>query len=96
MKKIYLLKVMFNLNSFEHHFENVYSSIDLANQKGKEWLEYELRKEYNDWFEKDSEHDIPREELSKEQLFKLKIVCMIYLIYKISMILIFMIYIMQI
>lgn len=72
MKKIYLLQVMFYLNSFEYHFENVYSSIDLAKQKGKEWLENELRKEYKDWFEKDREHDIPKEELSKEQLFKLK------------------------
>ena len=68
MKKVYLLKVMFNLNDFEHHYENVYSNIELAKEIGEKWLENELRKEYEDWFEK----DIPRQELSKEQLFKLK------------------------
>lgn len=72
MKKIYLLQVMFDFNNYEHHFENVYSSLDLAKQKGEKWLEDELRKEYEDWFDKDTESDIPRKELTKEQLFKLK------------------------
>ncbi len=72
MKKVYLLKVMFNLNDFEHHYENVYSNIELAKEFGEKWLEDELRKEYEDWFEKDIDKDIPRQELSKEQLFKLK------------------------
>lgn len=72
MKKVYLLQIMFDFNNYEHHFENVYSSLDLAKQKGEKWLEDELRKEYEDWFDKDTESDIPRKELSKEQLFKLK------------------------
>lgn len=72
MKKVYLLQVMFYFNNYEHHFENVYSSLDLAKQKGEKWLEDELRKEYEDWFDEDTESDIPRKELSKEQLFKLK------------------------
>ena len=72
MKKIYLLQTMFNLNNCEHHYENVYSSLELAKQKGEEWLEKELRKEYEDWFEEDTKSDIPRKKLSKEQLFKLK------------------------
>lgn len=72
MKKVYLLQVMFDFNNYEHHFENVYSSLDLAKQKGEKWLEDELRKEYEDWFDEDTESDIPRKELSKEQLFKLK------------------------
>ena len=63
---------MFNFNNYEHHYENVYSSLELAKQVGEKWLEDELRKEYEDWFEKDTESDIPRKKLSKEQLFKLK------------------------
>lgn len=72
MKKVYLLKVMFNLNNYEHHYENVYSSLELAKQVGEKWLEDELRKEYEDCFDKDTDSDTPRKELSKEQLFKLK------------------------
>lgn len=72
MSKIYLLQVMFDFNNYEHHYENVYSSLELAKQVGEKWLEDELRKEYEDWFEKDKESDIPRKKLSKEQLFKLK------------------------
>jgi len=72
MKKIYLLQVMFNFNNYEHHYENVYSSLELAKQVGEKWLEDELRKEYEDWFEEDTKTDVRRKELSKEQLFKLK------------------------
>ena len=72
MGKIYLLQTMFNLNDYEHHYEEVYSNLDLAKKKGEEWLEKELRKEYEDWFEEDTKSDIPRKKLSKEQLFKLK------------------------
>ena len=72
MKKIYLLQVIFNLNNYKHHYENVYSSLELAKQVGEKWLENELRKEYEDWFEEDTKTDIKRKELSKEQLFKLK------------------------
>ena len=72
MKKIYLLQVMFNFNNYEHHYENVYSSLELAKQVGEKWLEDELRKEYEDWFEEDTKTDVRRTELSKEQLFKLK------------------------
>ena len=71
MNNIYLLKVMIDLNKYEHHFEDVYSNLEKAKQVGIEWLENELRKEYNDWFDKDDEKDIPRQELTKEQLFKL-------------------------
>ena len=72
MKKIYLLQVMFNLNNYEHHYENVYSSLELAKQVGEKWLEDGLRSEYEDWFEEDAKTDMQRKELSKEQLFKLK------------------------
>ena len=72
MKKIYLLQVMFNFNNYEHHYENVYSSLELAKQVSEKWLEDELRKEYEDWFEEDTKTDVRRKELSKEQLFKLK------------------------
>lgn len=72
MKKIYLLQVMFDFNNYEHHYENVYSSLELAKQVGEKWLEDELRKEYEDWFEEDTKTDVRRKELSKEQLFKLK------------------------
>ena len=72
MNKIYLLQVMFDFNNYERHYENVYSSLELAKQVGEKWLEDELRKEYEDLFEKDTESDIPRKKLSKEQLFKLK------------------------
>ncbi len=72
MKKIYLLQVMFNFNNYEHHYENVYSSLELAKQVGEKWLEDELRREYEDWFEEDTKTDVRRKELSKEQLFKLK------------------------
>ena len=72
MKNIYLLKLIFNLNNYEHHFEDVYSNLEKAKLVGMEWLEKELRKEYNDWFDEDKENDIPRQELTKEQLFKLK------------------------
>lgn len=72
MKKIYLLQVMFDFNNYEHHYENVYSSLELAKQVGEKWLEDELRKEYEDWFEEDTKTDARRKELSKEQLFKLK------------------------
>lgn len=72
MKKIYLLQVMFDFNNYEHHYENVYSSLELAKQVGEKWLEDELRKEYEDWFEVDTKTDVRRKELSKEQLFKLK------------------------
>ena len=63
---------MFNFNNYEHHYENVYSSLELAKQVGEIWLENELRKEYEDWFEEDTNADVKRKELSKEQLFKLK------------------------
>ena len=72
MKKIYLLQIMFNFNNYEHHYENVYSSLELAKQVGEKWLADELRKEYEDWFEKDTESDMSRKKISKEQLFKLK------------------------
>ena len=72
MSKINLLQVMFNFNNYEHHYENVYSSLELAKQVGEIWLENELRKEYEDWFEEDTNADVKRKELSKEQLFKLK------------------------
>ena len=72
MNKIYLLQVMFNFNNYEHHYENVYASLELAKQVGEIWLENELRKEYEDWFEEDTNADVKRKELSKEQLFKLK------------------------
>lgn len=72
MNKIYLLQVMFNFNNYEHHYENVYSSLELAKQVGEIWLENELRKEYEDWFEEDTNVDVKRKKLSKEQLFKLK------------------------
>ena len=72
MSKIYLLQVMFNFNNYEHHYENVYSSLELAKQVGEKWLENELRKEYEDWFEEDTNANVKRKELSKEQLFKLK------------------------
>ena len=72
MSKIYLLQVMFDFNNYEHHYENVYSSLELAKQVGEKWLEEELRKEYEDWFDKDTDSDTPRKELSKDQLFKLK------------------------
>ncbi len=72
MSKIYLLQVMFDFNNYEHHYENVYSTLELAKQVGEKWLEDELRKEYEDWFEKDNKIDIKRNELSKDQLFKLK------------------------
>ncbi len=68
MKKIYLLQVMFDFNNYNYHYENVYSSLELAKQVGEKWLEDELRKEYEDWFEEDAKI----EKLSKEQLFKLK------------------------
>lgn len=72
MKKIYLLQVMFYFNNYEYHYENAYSSLELAKQTGEKWLEDGLRKEYDDWFDEEMDGDIPREKLSKEQLFKLK------------------------
>ena len=42
MSKINLLQVMFNFNNYEHHYENVYSSLELAKQVGEIWLENEL------------------------------------------------------
>lgn len=72
MSKIYLLQVMLDFNNYEHHYENVYSTLEIAKQVGEKWLEDELRKEYEDCFEKDNKIDIKRNELSKDQLFKLK------------------------
>ena len=74
MKGIYLLQVMFDFNNCEHHFENVYSTLELAKKVGEKWLEYKLRKEYEDLFEKDTEYDVPKKGLTKEQLFKLKVI----------------------
>ena len=60
MSKIYLLQVMFKFNNYEHHYENVYSSLELAKQVGEKWLENELRKEYEDWFEEDTNANVKR------------------------------------
>ena len=54
---------MFNFNNYELHYENVYSSLELAKQVGEIWLENELRKEYEDWFEEDTNADVKRKEL---------------------------------
>lgn len=35
MSKIYLLQVMFDFNNYEHPYENVYSTLELAKQEGE-------------------------------------------------------------
>lgn len=71
MNNIYLLQVTCMLDE-EAHYENVYSSKIKAIKEGKEYLDKLLRRQYEDWFEEDSNIEIPK--LTHEQLFQLKVI----------------------
>lgn len=71
--KIYLLKcsIMSLRDQYEVHFENVYSKLEIAKQKGMEYLETKIKKYYNDSFD----HGCPKgKELTKDELFDLSVI----------------------
>ena len=71
MNKIYLLQVTFDSWKYNHQ---VYSDLKLAKEVGKKWLENEFRIEYENLFEEDLKGDFSKTNLSKEELFKLKVI----------------------
>ena len=50
---IYFLKcsILSLRDQYEVHFENVYSTLEIAKQKGMDYLETKLREYYNDSFD---------------------------------------------
>ena len=71
MNKIYLLQISFDSWKYNHQ---VYSNLELAKEVGKKWLESEFRKEYENLFEEDIKDDYLKKNLSKKEMFKLKII----------------------
>lgn len=71
--KIYLLKcsILSLRDTYEEHFENVYSSLEFAKEKGMEYLEREMREYYNNSFD----NGCPKgKELTKDELFDLSVI----------------------
>ena len=70
---IYLLKcsIMSLRDQYEVHFENVYSTLEIAKQRGMDYLETKLREYYNDSFD----NGCPKgKELTKDELFDLSVI----------------------
>ena len=69
MDNIYFLQLLCNFND-ENHYENVYSTKEIAIKQGIIQLEKLFKEEYEAMFENDNKDNIPK--LTREQLFNLK------------------------
>lgn len=70
MSKIFFLQLLCDFNS-EKHYENVYSTKEMAIQQGISKLEKMFREEYEEMFEQNNKDNIPT--ITREQLFNLKV-----------------------